>query len=783
MDSHTLRVLEFGEVLEATASLAATPLGAAAVSALAPIADRRRLDEELDRLEEMVRFLAVEPGLDMSGLNDIEPFLPRIEAEGAFLDPEELETIHRTVACLARLKGRLEAAAERCPLLAEMGSRLGEHRELLAAFRKTFGPGLTIADSASPELKRIRRRLTGLKDSIRAELETIISAKRSQGLLQDEIITQRSGRFVLPVKSSRQGDLSGIIHDSSASRQTVYMEPLAVTGLNNQLGLMTAEERREVVRILTRLTEMIRPLVPELTAQIELAAELDSLQARARFAARLKAVKPELDDEGRLELKAARHPLLILGPGEAVPVDLAFPEDRSILIVSGPNAGGKTVALKTMGLLCVMAHSGFFVPAAEGSRLPFLSGLAASIGDDQAIAAGESTFSARLGWLKRVLDEAGEGWLVLIDELGGGTDPAEGAALGLAALDRLADQGAKVLATTHLNFIKAWAAANERALNASVLIDQDSRRPTYELAYGRPGLSNAFEMADSVGLDRELTARARRYLGGEEERFKTILTELTRLDDDHRRARAEIEAERRKLEARQAEAKRLRRALERDRERLIEEERARLNEMLAKAEAALERILARADTDDVRARDRAKYRFYGEKSRLKAAFGPAPGRPETPPASGFKAGQAVKVAGFAQPGVVEADAPPGRKVKVRLAGGMRVTTDPAEVAPTAAPPEDRRPRATVGPGPSRSSLRPEIKIIGLRVDEALPVVDKALDDALLSGVDKLAIVHGVGTGALRSAVREFLAGHPRVRCFGSAPGIQGPAVTEVELRA
>jgi len=777
MDQQTLRVLEFGDVLEAAASLGSTPLGATRVLGLRPIQEIERRGLELDRVAEVAAFIKVEGDLDLSGLHDLSRFGPRLAKPGAMLLPEDLELFRQTLDCLARIRRRL-SSAERYPLLKDLTRPLQDYSQLGQELARAFGPGLTVADGASRRLKELRRRRGSLKEEIRTRLEEILDEQRGRGLIQEELITQRNDRFVVPVKSGRQGELEGVIHDASATRRTVYLEPLAVTGLNNQLGLLAGEERREIERILKRLTGLVAAIWPDLEGQIDVLAELDGLQARARLAERLKAVRPELDQSGRLELREARHPLLCLSGREVIPVDLVFPQDKRTLIISGPNAGGKTVALKTLGLLCLMAASGFLIPAAEGSRLPLLKNLAATIGDDQDLSEGASTYSARLKRLKDILAAAGPGWLVLIDELGAGTDPAEGSALGLAVLDRLSRQGARSLATTHLNLIKAWAATRPEALNLSVDFDPASRRPTYRLIYGQPGLSNAFETAAQVGLGPEVLAGARDYLGGEEERFKSLLEDLTRLAEGQRRGLAAVEAERRDL----AEARRLAgeagRRFEAERRELLEREGLRLRETLERAEAELAGILEQARSREQKERERARYRFFEEKGRLKRAlrpgeFWPGPVRP-------LPAGQPVRVAGLKRPGELLEPMEAGRPVEVRLAGGVRLKVDPARVSPAEAR-DDRRPRERLAPGPSREAFRPEVKIIGLRVEEALPVIDKALDEAVLAGLERLAIVHGVGTGALRRAVREFLAGHPQVKNFYSPEGVAGAAVTEVEL--
>ena len=780
MDEQTLRVLEFDQVLQAAASLAETPLGAARVLALTPTTtegDSVRL--ELDRVAEVLRFLELEEGLELDGLHDLASFGERLSAEGGYLKPEELALFGQTLICLSRLKRRLGAAGREYPLLGRMAGRLAEHPDLIADLGRTLGPGLTIADEASPELASLRRRSQRTKGQVRSRLEELLGRHRSRGLWQDEIITQRSGRFVLPLKSERQGGLEGIIHDYSASGQTAFLEPVEVVGLNNELGHLSAQERREIERILTRLTDRLRAIGPELFAEVEAAAEVDGLQARARLASRQDAIRPELDEGGRLDLRQARHPLLLLSGRPTVPVDLAFGPGVKILIVSGPNAGGKTVALKTLGLLVLMAQAGLLIPVTEGSRLPVLKGVRARIGDEQDLSEGKSTYSARLNWLKTTLAVAGAGWLVLIDELGSGTDPAEGAALSLAGLDELARKEALVLGTTHINFIKAYAAGRADALNLSVRFDEAGRRPTYELVYGQPGMSSAFEIAERIGLDGAVISQARDYLGDEGERFAGLLRAVVGLAEEHRQALTELAGQRRELDEALTQAQEEGKRLDRERWAVIEREGAKIKELLARTEKELTGVLEEAASSEARQREKARYHFNEEKGRLLRAI--TPPEPSAGPAGRFSPGEAVRVEGFARPGVLVNEAGNDGLAEVRLAGGMRVKVAPGRLTPETTPPTPPERRKGLALGPSREAIWPEINIVGLRVEEALSVVDKAVDDAVLSGTDRLAIVHGLGTGALRRAVREFLVEHPLVRRVYSPEGSRGAAVTQAEL--
>ena len=324
MDRRTLNILEFDQVLAAAGSLCQTPLGREKTLGLGPLQEIEKVELELDRVVEMTLLQEIEGGLDLFGLHDLTPFEDHLTTPGAFLGPEELDLFGQTLRCLARNKKSIRAKDEEYPLLAELGERLADHRDLIRSFKRTFGPGLTIADSASPALSRIRERTAGLKSEIRRELETMMTDPRAKETVREEIVTQRNDRFVLPVKASLQSRMEGIIHDASASRQTVFVEPLSVVSKNNQLGLMAAEERREVIRILTELTERIREIWPELKGQIKAAADLDCLQARARLSRRLKAIRPEID-RSRLHLKGARHPPAPPGPGRGHPGGSAFP--------------------------------------------------------------------------------------------------------------------------------------------------------------------------------------------------------------------------------------------------------------------------------------------------------------------------------------------------------------------------------------------------------------------------------------------------------------------------
>lgn len=779
-DAYTFNVLEFDQVLKTVAGLCSAEPGAARAGSIGPISEPDRLALELDRVGEAVELLQVDRPLDMAGLYDLSPLAPLLERDGVRLEPEDLDVCRQTLRCMQRIKRRLTKSADRCPRLAALAERLEDHDPIIKAINRTFGPGLVIVDDASPALKTIRRKSAGLKRKIRDDLTGMMEQTRARGYWQDELITQRNDRFVVPLKASHKNDLPGIIHDSSSTGQTVYMEPAEVFNLNNQIGLCSAEERQEILRILLDLTDMIRRVGPALFGQIDVLAELDCIQAKARLARRFKSVRPEFSDQGRVRLRQARHPLLILSGRPVTPVDLEFPADKTTLIISGPNAGGKTAALKNLGLLTLMAYAGLYIPAKEGSILPQGAAVFAAIGDDQALGSGESTYSARLSRLNQIVQRAEPGDLVLIDELGSGTDPAEGAAIALSVIDRLIERRVKVTATTHLNYIKAYAESKPEALNLAVAFDSTDRRPTYQMVYGQPGLSNAFEIAQRLGMDQRLLDQARQYLGGGDEAFLSVLNQLTEKAHRQERINAELADQLAQVRAEKSQLARDRVKLEADREELLSREGERIKELYRRSEEKLTKLLNQAASADRKERERARYGFFEEKGRAGRKMQAKPKR--TGPGADLRTGQTVRVAGHKPMGtVIDPDAG-GDKVEVRLAGGLRLKLEASQLEPWDAPVQaPKNHKRAVSPGPAREGFLPEVNIIGLRVEEALPRVDKALDDALLTGTAKLNIVHGVGTGTLKRAVREFLVGRPGVKNFEPAPGRSREAVTQVEL--
>ena len=617
-----------------------------------------------------------------------------------------------------------------------------------------------------------------MRADLQARVERLLDHPAVAPALQERYVTVRNGRYVVPVRDDARRAVRGIIHDRSQSGATVFVEPEETIPLNNELTRLCLEERDEELRVLAELTDAVRSALPALARLVEGLGALDLVFARAGLAERFGATLPEVAIGGDLDLPQARHPLLVAqrwaaspGAGEVVPVDLRVPADRPGLVLSGPNAGGKTVALETCGLLVLMAHAGCHVPAAPGSRIPLSTEVLAVIGDEQSLAQDLSTFSSFVRQVRDILAIAGPGSLVLLDELGAGTDPAEGAALGAALLEALLDRGARVVVTTHLEPIKVFAQVEPRLQNATVAFDAERLEPTFRLEYGHPGPSHALTIGERFGLPAAVIARARMHVGEQGRRLETLLATLeARTREAEARsalaARRETEARdaladiRRATESAQAEALRLRRAAEADAQALLAEARRQVGRELDRLKA------------DEASRRREAQDAYRRLRAAEAALQPVRAAADTPVRPGE-----VQLRGLGVRGQVVGEA--DGLVTVQ-AGRLTVRVARSEIEPAtggAAAPSG----GTVSV-PTRADVPQELHLLGLTSDEARAAVERFLDDAALAGHREVRLVHGKGTGALRRAVEGCLRGHPLVGGFRLAePAAGGAGATVVAL--
>jgi DNA mismatch repair protein MutS2 len=727
------------------------------------------------------------PPLD--GIPDIRPILAGGAAEGSALDGAELALLIPALDAGPRVQAWGRGVRPVAAAVAGLTDGLPKLVDLRDTLRHALEDDGSLTDRASPRLRQLRQQIRDRRRRIVADLERMLSAEGDR-LFADRFVTVRHGRYVLPVRAEARQRVRGIVHDRSQSGQTIFVEPEAVLEANNDLVQALREEEQEAARILAELTAAVRARLGELERFVDAIGELDWLFARAHAAVRMDASAPAIDRQGRVSLRAARHPLLLAqawrDPARTVvPVDVELSPDRPLLLITGPNAGGKTIALKTLALCALLAQVGCHVPAAEGSRLPVFERLYAIIGDEQSVAENLSTFSAFVKQIREVLAEADSRSLVLVDELGAGTDPDEGAALARAILETLADRGTLVAATTHLEPLRAFASTEPRARNASVEFDTRTLAPTFRLRYDVPGQSYALAIAGRLGLPPELIARAQTHRSTDAARMSQLLDQL----DEATRCEAErtIMMERRESEtaarlaaARETEAGAATRARE-----IVERAKAEAAKLLTDVRRAVS-----AEWERLKRPDRSRPGLDESRRRLRevgALVAPAPAAPGTddaPLAPGMTVaaehlglrGKLVDVNG--DTATVRAGSVTVRVPTVALraadAGDGRARGASGSVRGPA------RPSASVSPGPLTDpdarrarSIAAELMLIGRTTDEVQNLVEKYLDDAFMAGMANVRLVHGKGTGALRKAVRGVLSDHPLVESYRDGEPAEG----------
>ncbi|MCB2189100.1 MAG: Smr/MutS family protein [Deltaproteobacteria bacterium] len=798
-DAHSLAVLELPQLLARVASLARSPLGAERVRRLAPSADLPTVARRQRRLAQLRELLAESPPPVLEGLAEVGPYFPRLMVDGAFLAPDELEVVAVFLASAGSAHSFLAAAQDRFDELARLHNRLTPLPEVVKAIRRIMGPGGSVSSNASPELGRVRRELSRARDRLRSELSSLFNRGDLGGVFSDQVVTQRAGRYVVPVRTDHKGSLKGIIHDTSGSGATCFVEPLDAVEGNNHLALLLRQENEEEEKVLRDMARLLAANLQVLQEDQEALAKLDCLLAQADFCRRLDCTEPVLATTGELELSGVRHPLLawraLAGRSRAVPIEIHLAPGEQVLVISGANAGGKTATLKTMGLVTLMAQCGLQIPAEGHSRLTVFRQILAEVGDDQDLDRELSTFTAHAGRLAWMVERAGRGSLVLIDEIGGGTDPGEGSALAAAVLDWLVRQGAAVLCTTHFHRLKAYAARTPGVKNVSVAFDQSSGQATYQLHYGTPGFSDALAVSRRLGFPPALLAAAEAGLEAGERQTVALLQEAEEARQAANAAVAEAQRDRHLAREKRQEADRVLKDARRERAGALAEGKRRVREVVKRMEGKLEGVLERFASETEAGRPvkpgQVRQEIYAARREALAEVEArvTPPEPETKPRltpAPLKAGDRVRLLHLEQEGyLLEDPRPSAETVPVSVGvGGVRVLAPLRELEPL--PPAGR---GKPGPGPRRVAVSAEagdgldLKVVGLTVEEALPLVDKALDQALLSGKQSIAVVHGVGTGRLRAGVREFLKNHPYVAGVHQPEGRRGGAgVTVVELR-
>ncbi len=781
MNARALHVLEYDKILELLRAHLSSDVGREAAVSLAPAASLAEAERLLQLTEEADGVYRRTGRTPIDAFPDIRPMLARVHAAHALTAAELLDAAQ----CLRAARAARETllGGEASGLLAAMAGRLSSHRAIEEEIGRCILAEDEIADSASPELMRLRRQMRLTNERMREKLNAMIKSPVYQKYLQEPIITVRNGRLALPVKAEHRAQVSGLVHDQSGSGATLFIEPAAAVELGNELRRLQAEERVEIGRILAGLTALLDPVADELYASLNVLGALDVIFAKAVLARDMRAVRPKLNAEMRIRILAGRHPLL---PRDTVvPVDVWLGQEFRTLIITGPNTGGKTVTLKTVGLFTLMAMSGLFVPADARTELAVCGEVFADIGDEQSIEQSLSTFSSHMTNTVAILREAGPGCLVLLDELGAGTDPVEGAALAQAILEALYASGALTMATTHYSEIKAFALTRPGMQNASMEFDVDRLLPTYRLFIGIPGKSNAFEISERLGLAPAVIERARQFLQKRDVAFEDVLSGAEAARREAETAAAEAEADRRAVrEAREqlerqrdelaAERAQLRQKAREEARRIVQQTRQEMEDVVAKLRAAGEGAALERAVQQARDAVRAAQERVQEQAQSAGDGGAPP--------SAVKPGDAVRVLSVGREATVLK--PPDARGEVLVqAGAMRMSVKLADLRSVQKKPERPRPaavRRTLAE-PERSFLSLDLR--GRMVDEATVEIDRFIDDAELAGVKEITLIHGKGTGALRAGVQAYLRTHPQVKSFRIGAYGEGDAgVTVVTLR-
>lgn len=765
--------------------------------------DRGALEAEFALIREARECLRAARELGFGALADPQGWLDKISGLGVVLEAKELLDAATLLETATWLKQQFREEAAKFPLLAARAADAGDFRELHAAIRRCVLPGGEISDDASTALRRIRANIAQTREGVQKTLKQILRSRNAEA--GEDYVTLRNDRFVIPVRAENRRSVAGVVHGASATGQTVFLEPLETLESNNQLVQLAEDEAVEILRILRELTGRLQAVREALVAAAAAIAHLDGVFARARFARDFDAAMPEFSDVAELRLERARHPVLEdklrRENREIVAMTLALGGEERVLVISGPNTGGKTVALKTTGLAVLSAQSGIPV-AAERAVLPLFDRVLVDIGDEQSIAADLSTFSSHMLNLKAILAAATERSLALVDEMGTGTAPEEGAALAVALLDDFRAKNCIVLATTHHDRLKAYASSTPGVVNAAVEFDDVNLRPTYRLMVGVPGGSSGIAIAQRLGIAASIIERARSLLAPESREAADLIAYLHRSRDELDRMQHQMAAGRRELEEERAK---LRAEWVERQQRRIKEFEARFAEMQKRfdenvarvVEAVKERELraqlektARRKMQDVRgeAREELNAAVVQTISESQTDLGMAPGKGGAITVELLQPGARVQVRGFSKPVVLRRVEGSSAEIE---AGPLRMKIAVHEIVGIEAPGPGQRPGvvpATVRNvsvrSPAGGGGTGELNVIGMRVEEATERVDKYLDEAALAHQTRVRIIHGHGTGALRKGIAEFLRGHPLVeRSSFESEEHGGRAITVVELRS
>ena len=778
----TLKILEFDKILKTIAGQSHSDVSEQAVLDILPLAAEDEIKRRFGQVEEIRGISRMGVPLRLASFHDILPVLYKVKPERAVLDPRELVLFMPVMRILSSISTQMKYR-EDIPLLRELSAHVTGFPDILEPLEQSLDSEGNILDTASHLLFDLRTRKRNLTARIRKRLEEIVRDERIAVFLQDDFITQRGGRWVIPVRMDSKGQVAGVVHDVSNSGETAFMEPLEIIGLANELENLVAEEKVEEIRILREISGWIREDSAEIEAQFRTLVYLDLLNCIAQFAETMDATVPSIGPSREIRLVNARHPILMLlrkegSLREVVPLDVVLGEKDSVMVITGPNAGGKTISIKTVGLLHLMALSGIPVPAGSASTFPLIKGLLVDLGDEQSIESSMSTFSAHVSNIAGILSRADSRTLVLIDEMGTGTEPVQGAAIACAVLRELRDKGALVFATTHLTEIAGFVHKTDGMVNAAMEFDQRTYTPLYRLKAGEPGQSHALEIARRYGLPDNVIEFARGMLGRMDTEFHSLLAELKDKRQRHEQMLAGLAARTQELEERERLIREREASTEIQKRDALERAYLEAREIIAETRRETRAVLEEAR----REKSRASLKKLEEAGKIVEEklqeFHPEP----SVPIEDIHEGDTVFVRsiGYDAP-VLKVDRKQNR-LRVK-AGAMEMEVAVSDVSPKKGRVAIPSKRGARRPAPVEETATRELKLLGMRVDSALTSLEKFLNHASLEGFREVRIIHGIGTGALLAAVREHLDGHPLVSEFRAGERQEGGnGATIVTLR-
>jgi DNA mismatch repair protein MutS2 len=777
MERHTLQVLEFDKIKQRLAGLCQSPLGQAEIAKLFPISDRVIIQKKLDQVQEMKEVFQYQGGFPSLAVDDVRDMLERVRPEGTSLGSAEFLSLAGILTCVREILKFDKSLKGKYLLIGELTGKLRFPEKLWEAINKSIEPNGEIKDSASPALSRIRREKLDLRQEVVNKLYSILRAAKVKP--DEEIVTLRQGRYVISLPETDLSKVKGIIQDRSGTGLTYFIEPVAIVELNNKLKALDLEEAAEIHRILLALSRMVREHLADLQTDLKVVAELDALAAKARLAIELKCSAPVLSQDRFLRLMKARHPFL--NPEAVVPLSLELGREFNTLVITGPNTGGKTVALKTVGLLCLMVQAGLQIPADADSTVGIFQSIFADIGDEQSIEMSLSTFSSHIQHIIEAVDKADQNSLVLLDEIGAGTDPQEGAALGEAIMRYFTEKEVKSIVTTHLGALKILAQNDSRIRNGSFEFDSQSLKPTYQFRIGLPGSSYAVEIASRLGLKKEIVTQASGLIGTQEKDLTSLLEQLDSELKQIRQEREELRTKTQETEKILSLYTEKSHKAEKEQKEIKSKALTEAKELLSKSRLQIEHLIKELKETGAEKESIKKALNYVEEKAKKIQGEETKYKPEKlDRLEKIEAGQKVWVESLKTEGEVLGLPDKAGKVKI-IVGGVSITVSKEELYKTHT---EKKARVGMTKFISQTeTVSPELSIRGMTSDEAIEKVDKYIDQVLLAGLSEVYIIHGKGTGTLRRKVTDFLKSHPGVEETRLADWDQGgTGVTIVKLK-